>query len=232
MLVANSTLGGEIHLTKSENLTLTNILYEMTNLTEEEYDIKTNYNVTSLKIDTTDGLGNYYADEFKITAKIKVNMSDPYISLSPSEFQTIVSVNFNGIYDPYYSIEESDKIEVEYIIVIGKNDNHLQGLEFDEFLRKINFIQYIRGVSMLDRVQGKNDTSKIGLIRFLNGSSDIGDYSYVDSLYLNKSIFSECEDLYYDTQNRFGDYFQLDSITFAAMKGRYDLDTTGWETEC
>lgn len=229
MLTGNVTFPTEHELGIPNEFLVNNIFRVLTNLTKEEYKINTNYNITNISVTSYSPLEDIYPDEFKITAKINIEIYDKDISLSPSGFQTIVNVKLNGMYDPLYSIETTELNRINDIIIIGKNDDHLRELTFNDFLDKVDYIQYFKGVSIMNRILGNSVESNEGLVYFLNRSLDYGDISYVDIHYMNSTYFSPSELFCEKSLGACVGNFKIDSITFAAMKTRYGLDTTGWE---
>lgn len=230
MLTGNATFPFPEHTVMTEEFLVDNIFQTLTNLTEEEYKIRTNYNITDLDVTYyTDG-GNIYPDEFKVIAKTNIELYDDYTHLSPGEFQTIVNIKLNGMYDPYYSINTTELNRIEDIIIIGKNDDHLRGLTFSEFLDEVNYIQYSKGVSILDRIVGNFDDSQVGLIFFLNRTRDYETSSYVDIHLMNDTYFPANE-LFCEKSGGIcvDEFFRIDAITLAVMETRYDLDVSDWD---
>ncbi len=230
MLTGSISFPSDHELIATEGLLIDDIFEILTNLTEGEYKIKSNYTVNDINILTYTNSGDVYSDEFKVVAKTTVELSDDNILLSPGEFQTVVRVKLNGMIDPYYSINTSTLKRINDIIVIGKNDDHLRNLKFSEFLEKVDYIQYFKGVSIMNRVVNNFSESDVGVISFLNRSTDYETDSYVDIYKMDNTYFPS-EDLYCEKKDGAcidGDYFRIDAVTLAAMEARYDLDVSDW----
>ena len=242
MITSNISYSGEEMLTSSENTTVDKLFQLMINLTDNEYDLQTDYNINEgdIEISFNDSFGNPYVDELKVSYKLKVYISDETTFLSLPEYSNTMYISFEGAYDPYVPYDSDEQIKD--IVVIGENEAEFLGLTMEEFLQKIDYVQFQIGISMMNRIINNSDISDNGIISFVNESVNLpGDYSYVDIHVINQTSF-ECYELYCQYKSISGnpiqydcaDTFRIDTKTFnsLAVEQRYDLDVFGWGKEC
>jgi len=229
--------GSEVHLVDSENMTIDKLFDYFINLTSLEYDVETEYNIRDIEIKFESASGKEFIDEISISTNIKINISNENTLLSLPIYDSFVYVSLKNAYDPFYSNEYEDIKQINNITVIGKNDDDLRGLTFNQFLERVDYVQYSNGTSILNRIINDTTISDKGVISFIDRAENLGDsYSYVDLFYINRDTF-ECYELYCEKNVSGGncvDNFSIDSITFAVMSvpERYNLDISGWEKEC
>lgn len=210
-----------------ENQTVSKLLNQLVVLTEEDYGLKTRYDILEIKVQPKG------PDKLRIISEIGVKITDSSMELSPYVNEVIIDVNFNGIFDPYYSQESSNKTKVKNIKVIGENDMDLIDLSFEEFLKEVQYIQSSEGYSIIDRFLGDNVSSSNGVISFLNGSVNLDSgQSYVDIYAMNPSLTFPCNELYCLNSACESNDFRIDQNTFNSMKVRYQLTTDNWRKTC
>ena len=224
----------EVILSNLEDLTLTSLLDQLVVMTEEDYSISTNYDISdiillddSLQVSPTK-IG------IEITLDLNISSDDSFINPGPKSIYLFFDAI--NVYDPYYGVNIADK-NITNVVLIGATE--FEDVLLEDFLDDVSHVQLLdvgtSGNSLINKTFNDSTQTDTGLVSFIK-SGDIPTSkttSYVDIYYVSGKTFN-CEDMYcFEGSSGMGGACALSSIyidshTFWTLQSTYRLNVSNW----
>jgi hypothetical protein len=201
--ISDST--SSISLVNSENRTIPKLLDFLVNLTEQDYDIGTNYTLSSLSLSQVE------PELFQVELSMNYSITSDELYLKPAAKTAVISVDYAGTIDPMFSVWFDTIKYFDNIDLIGEPEYSadLYNIPFETFLERVSYVQFSNGTSAFNRFLNTTGVSTVSIISFINETDlnvtqialtipnyDKKNFSYVDVFFYEGKEFNECGTLY------------------------------------